>query len=71
MLVQISKAGASLMLGLTCLMGPTLVSCATHKETALVNDPTDNGGSSIPWNKQEKWEQGAEMGGLANSDRAR
>jgi len=54
------------MLGLTCLMGPTLVSCATHKETALVNDPTDNGGSSIPWNKQEKWENTGPMSGLTD-----
>ena len=66
MLVQIRKAGASLMLGLTCLMGATFVSCATHKETALVNDPSGEDGSSIPWNKQEKWEGTGPMSGLTD-----
>lgn len=34
-----------------------IVSCASTKETPrLVDDPDDHGDSSIPWNKQEKWE---------------
>jgi len=54
------------MIGLTCIVGMTLVSCATHKETALVNDPTGEQGSSIPWNKQEKWENTGPMAGLTD-----
>ena len=40
----------------------TFVSCATQKETPrLVNDPDDQGGSTIPWNKQEKWETAGQL----------
>jgi len=50
----------------------SLVSCATDKQpVSVVSDADTKKDSAIPWNKQEKWEQGAEMGGLANSDRAR
>lgn len=46
----------------------SLVSCATHKDTAFINDPGNKPDSAIPWNKQEQWE-GAE-GQLQNiSDR--
>jgi hypothetical protein len=38
-----------------------LTSCATQKETALVSDPDDQGGSAIPWNKQEPWEKGGQF----------
>ena len=45
----------------------SLISCATQKkEVSVVNDPDQKKGeNSIPWNQQEKWEQGAEMGGMA------
>jgi hypothetical protein len=33
-----------------------LSSCATQKETPLVADPSGREESTIPWNKQEKWE---------------
>ena len=46
----------------------SLVSCATHKDTALVSDPNNKADSTIPWNKQEQWENS--QGGLQNiSDR--
>jgi len=38
-----------------------LTSCASQKETALVSDPDDRGGSSMPWNKQEPWEKGQQF----------
>ena len=66
MLVQIRKTAARLMFGLTFVVGTTLVSCATHKETALVNDPSGENGSSIPWNKQEKWETQGQMSGITD-----
>jgi len=41
-------------------------SCATEQpQTALINDPDAHTESSIPWNKPEKWETGAQLpGGL-------
>jgi hypothetical protein len=42
-----------------------LVSCATQKDPPrLVADPDDHGDSSIPWNKQEKWEIAPNVSGL-------
>ena len=48
-------------------MALTLItSCATDKpHTALINDPDAQRESSIPWNKPQKWESGANVpGGL-------
>ncbi len=43
----------------------TLISCAAEKDTRIVSDPNEKDESTIPWNKQEKWEtQG--QGQLAN-----
>jgi hypothetical protein len=38
-----------------------MTSCATQKETALVQDPDDHHDSAMPWNKQEKWETGGQF----------
>jgi hypothetical protein len=39
-------------------------SCATEKpQTALIDDPDSRAESSIPWNKPEKWETGAQLPG--------
>jgi hypothetical protein len=51
------------------LLSATLASfssCATEKpQTALIDDPDARAESSIPWNKPEKWETGAQLpGGL-------
>ena len=43
----------------------TLVSCASQKDTRLVNDPDQKPESAIPWNKQEKWETEG-PGGMAS-----
>jgi hypothetical protein len=52
---------------LVIVAAATLISCATEKkQVSVVNDPTaPKGENAIPWNQQQKWEQGAEMGGLA------
>ncbi|MFN2542872.1 MAG: hypothetical protein ABR514_12010 [Chthoniobacterales bacterium] len=43
------------------------VSCASQKQQVrLVNDPEDHGDSSIPWNKQEKWETGGQFAGMTD-----
>lgn len=45
----------------------TLVSCATQKDPPrLVDDPDEHRESTIPWNKQEKWEVGSELGNLTD-----
>jgi hypothetical protein len=38
-----------------------LSSCASQKQTALVDDPDDHGGSQMPWNKPESWENGQQF----------
>ena len=43
-----------------------LVSCATHKETTLVDDPADRQDSLVPWNKPEKWESGGQLAGMTD-----
>ena len=43
----------------------TCVSCAKDKDTALVKDPNQKYESTIPWNKQEKWETQGDPG-MAN-----
>jgi hypothetical protein len=35
----------------------TLVSCANDRETQLVSEPGHKYESTIPWNRQEQWEQ--------------
>jgi hypothetical protein len=43
-----------------------MTSCATQKETALVNDPDNRHDSQIPWNKQEKWETTGQFAGMTD-----
>jgi hypothetical protein len=46
----------------------SLVSCATHKDTAFIDDSNNKPASAIPWNKAETWESA--QGQLQNiSDR--
>ena len=62
---NLPKKIASVLLLLTAA---SLVSCATHKDTALVSDPNNKSDSAIPWNKPEQWE--SSQGQLQNiSDR--
>ena len=73
MLDRIPDWGRKLSAGLILGIGLALSSCATHKEAPrLVDDPDAKQESNIPWNKQEKWEVGAELGpvaGQTGSDR--
>lgn len=50
-------------------LAASLSSCASDKpQTALVNDPDAQVGSSIPWNKPAQWEgRGNLPGGLGAS----
>jgi hypothetical protein len=48
----------------------TLVSCASTKEKPrLVDDPDEHRESTIPWDKQEKWETGSNLANMASDRR--
>jgi hypothetical protein len=66
MLAQVLKLRAIVVPVLLCAFVVALTSCATKKETALVNDPDDHGASMIPWNKQEPWEKGGQYAGMTD-----
>ena len=61
MLAQVLKLRTIVVPFLLCAFVVALTSCASQKETALVSDPDDHGGSSMPWNKQESWEKGQQF----------
>jgi len=43
------------------------VSCAAQKEQVrLVDDPDQHRESTIPWNKQEKWESDSQFAGMTD-----
>jgi hypothetical protein len=50
---NLQKAGAKVLLLFAAF---SFVSCGTHKDNRLVSDPSEKDESTIPWNKQEKWE---------------
>jgi len=66
MLAQVLKLRAIVVPVLVCAFVIALTSCASQKETALINDPDDRGGSLIPWNKQEPWEKGGQFAGMTD-----
>ena len=61
MLAQVLKLRTIVVPVLLCAFVVALTSCAAEKQTALVSDPDDRGGSAIPWNKQEPWEKGGQF----------
>jgi len=61
MLAQVLKFRTIVVPVLLCAFVVALTSCASQKQTALVNDPDDHGGNAIPWNKQEPWEKGQQF----------
>jgi hypothetical protein len=61
MLAQVLKLRTIVVPVLVCAFVVALTSCASQKQTALVNDPDDHGGSQMPWNKPEPWENGQQF----------
>jgi hypothetical protein len=61
MLAQVLKIRKIVVPVLVCAFVVALTSCASQKQTALVNDPDDHGGSQMPWNKPEPWENGQQF----------
>jgi hypothetical protein len=66
MLAQILKLRTIVVPILLCAFVITLASCATQKNTALVQDPDERHDSAIPWNKQEPWEKGGQFSGMTD-----
>jgi hypothetical protein len=66
MLAQVRNLRAIVVPVLLYALVVTMTSCATHHDTALVNDPDDHHDSAIPWNKQEKWETGGQFAGMTD-----
>jgi Spy/CpxP family protein refolding chaperone len=67
MLAQIRRLRKTIALGLLLAAAASFVSCASEKEqVALVNDPDSKKESMIPWNKQEKWETGGQLGNITD-----
>jgi hypothetical protein len=62
MLALTRKLGGTLGIAL----GLLLVSCASEKHVALVDDPDAKKESSVPWNKPEKWENSGPLSGLSD-----
>jgi len=61
---ELRKKITSALLLVTAAM---LASCATQKDPPrLVDDPDDHHESTMPWNKQEKWETGSQFGGVGD-----
>jgi hypothetical protein len=66
MLALIRKYKTLITASLTLIAAFTFVACASHKNMALVDDPNGDSASSIPWNKQEKWENTGPLSGLTD-----
>ena len=67
MLAAIFKLRAKLALALLFATTVIFVSCASEKQQVrLVNDPDDRGESTMPWNKQEKWETSGQFAGMTD-----
>jgi hypothetical protein len=75
MLAQVPKLRKDILAVVFCALAMTLVSCASQSESVrLVDDPDDHRDSTIPWNKQEKWEitpDANALGPTASSDSRR
>jgi hypothetical protein len=66
MLGQVHKLRRIVVPVVLCAFVVALTSCATQKNTALVQDPDDHHDSAMPWNKQEPWEKGEQFAGMTD-----
>jgi hypothetical protein len=65
MLAQVPKHRKSILAVLWFGLAMTLASCASQSESVrLVDDPDDHRDSTIPWNRQEKWEMAPDVNQL-------
>ena len=66
MLAQVRNLRTIVVPVLLCALVVAMTSCATQKQTALVNDPDNRHDSQIPWNKQEPWETAGQFAGMTD-----
>ena len=66
MLEQVRNLRTFVVPVLLCAFVVAMTSCATQKQTALVQDPDAHHESAIPWNKQEPWETGGQFAGMTD-----
>lgn len=66
MLAQVRNLRTIVVPVLLCAFVVGMTSCATQKETALVQDRNDRHDSVIPWNKQEPWETQGQFAGMTD-----
>ena len=66
MLAQIRNSRSFRVINLALLVGAglSLASCATKQEPELVSAGSERE-SALPWNRQEKWENTGQLGGMA------
>jgi uncharacterized lipoprotein len=65
MLAQVLKHRKNILAVLLFASAMTLASCASQSESVrLVDDPDDHSDSTIPWNRQEKWEMAPDVNQL-------
>ncbi len=72
MLAQVLNPSCSRAIWLLLITAGALAfsSCATKEEPQLIADSTGRE-SSMPWNKQEKWENTGQLGGMADQFQTR
>jgi hypothetical protein len=61
MLAQVLKLRTIVVPVVLCAFVVALTSCATQKQTALVNDPDDHGGSPCRGTSRNPWEKGQQF----------
>ena len=66
MLAQVRNLRTIVVPVLLCAFVVGMTSCATQKETALVQEPNNRHDSVIPWNKQEPWETQGQFAGMTD-----
>jgi hypothetical protein len=68
MLALIPELRKKITAALLLVTAAMLASCATQKDAPrlLVDDPDDHHESTMPWNKQEKWETGGQFEGMTD-----
>ena len=68
MLAQIlnSARSTSRIAILALLSATALTSCATKEQPALISDSSQTRDSSIPWDKQEKWESQGQFANMTD-----
>jgi hypothetical protein len=66
MLALVRKIRKDIASAVLLIAATTLVSCASQKQQLVVEDPDSKHESTVPWNKQEKWETSGQFAGMTD-----